>query len=264
MANQQCNVSDFQAGGLYQVFGYTVSMFAFWAVENSNGNTMYIGQALLQMSTKWLTFKLIFRLCLSAYIVRCMWKKYYRHYSHLVNNIRLFGVKDAPKVYEFEIVVGDPTSIILLNPVVSVLFVIDFWISVDFVSKAFYHIAQLVSMKEFFLAYLYLSRTLWFAYGTLSVVSHVLKKLHCERYFRGIDPTWTAIVVATIAGPFTYLQSRIALFAQIYQFLFTIIALDKDVIEASLPATLYVCTIGTLPLIFGFLPRCRIYPQARI
>ncbi|OQR89879.1 hypothetical protein THRCLA_22623 [Thraustotheca clavata] len=178
-------------------------------------------------STEWLVFKLVYRLCLSAYIVCCMWKKYYRHYPHLVNNIRLFGVRDAPKVYEFEIVVGDPTSIILLNPVVSALFVIDFWISVDYVSKAFFHIAQLVDLKLFFLACLYLSRTIWFAYGTLGVVSRILKKLHCERYFYGIDPTWTAIAVGMIAGPFTYAQSRFQLFVHTYNFLVTYTVVDE-------------------------------------
>ncbi|OQS04378.1 hypothetical protein THRCLA_20901 [Thraustotheca clavata] len=77
-------------------------------------------------------------------------------------------------VSKYEIVVGDPTSIIQLNPMVSALFIIDFWMSVDFVSRVLLHIEQL--------AYLYLSRTVWMAYGSLSVVSNLLKKMRRERY----------------------------------------------------------------------------------
>ncbi|OQR95603.1 hypothetical protein THRCLA_22104 [Thraustotheca clavata] len=164
-----------------------------------------------------------------------MWKYYYRHYLNLAKNI------------------GDPTSIILSNPVVSALFLVDFWI--NFVSRALFRVEQLVGITEFFIAYIYLSRTLWFAYGSLSVVSNVLKKIHCERYFHEIDPTLTAIVVAMIAGPFTFLQSQTKFFVEMYNFLFTFMIDEDHAIEASLASIIYTLTIGTLPVIFGFLPR---------
>ncbi|OQR95595.1 hypothetical protein THRCLA_22105 [Thraustotheca clavata] len=109
-------------------------------------------------------------------------------------------------------------------------------------------------MTEFFVAYIYLSRTLWLAYGSLNLISYILKKIHCEKYFHGIDPTWTAVVVAIVAGPFSYLQSRTEVFVQFYYFLFTFMANEDNELEAFFAAALYAFTIGTIPLLFGFLP----------
>ncbi|OQR97104.1 hypothetical protein THRCLA_07099 [Thraustotheca clavata] len=167
---------------------------------------MHVGQALVHMPTEWLTFKLIDRLSLSAYIVWCMWNKYYCHYIHLAENLRLFGIRDTPKVYEFEIVVGDPTSIILLIQL-SLL-------CLPSIS------GSLVGIKEFLLACMYLSRTLWFAYGFLCVASYLLKKFHPEEGFHGVDPTLTAIAVSILAGPFTFFQTRTEMFVHIYNYLF--------------------------------------------
>ncbi|OQR84227.1 hypothetical protein THRCLA_23091, partial [Thraustotheca clavata] len=261
IANRQSNVSEFQAISSFQFLGLDIARCVFWATESVNGNFIYAGHILIQTSITWLGFKFVFRLCLTAYIIWCMWNSYYRHYTHLATNLCLYGVKDDPKVYEFEIIVGDPTSIILLNPVVSALFVVDFWISADIVAKALFDIAQLVGTTEFFFAYLYLSRTVWFAYGTLSIVSQLLKKLRCEKYFHGIDPTWTAIGVATIAGSLTYLQAHIKFFVQIYNYLFTFMINSDNAIESSLSATLYTFTIGILPAMFGFASHDQIHCQ---
>ncbi|OQR99977.1 hypothetical protein THRCLA_21779, partial [Thraustotheca clavata] len=60
------------------------------------------------------------------------------HYYHLANNLRLFGISDAKPTDPIMIIVGDPTSIILLNPYVYLAFIIDIWISIELIVCAFF------------------------------------------------------------------------------------------------------------------------------
>ncbi|OQS07271.1 hypothetical protein THRCLA_00722 [Thraustotheca clavata] len=259
LARKQYNVSDFSSVVFTRFLGIVTNYITLWAVENQDDDTMFIGGWQPQMSFEWLLLKLVFRLCLSAYIVRYMWKHYYSYYPQLAKNLHRFGLENASSGSKFEIVIGDPTSIVILNPIVSALLVVDFWISVDFVGRVFNRIIQLAVIKDFLLAYLYLSRTLWFGYGSLSIMSYLLKRFDCARLFYGVDPTWTAIGIALVAGPMTLLQSRISFMVQFYNFIFTSISKNESEIEISIAVIFYTLLLGTLPVMFSFLPRESFY-----
>ncbi|OQR89363.1 hypothetical protein THRCLA_22705 [Thraustotheca clavata] len=255
VASGHKNISQFKFVGSVHFLGILTHINIMWAAENPSENVFYAGIAMMQMTIPWLTFKLFFRISLSIYIVRYMWKHYYRHYVHLSKALCFYGLDHATKNCKFEIIVGDPTSIILLDPVVSLLFIIDFWISEDFVGRVLNNILQLAVMKDFILAYLFLSRTVWFGYGSLNLTSYLLKKFHCDRYFHGVDPSWTAIGIALVAGPMTLLQSRMSFTIHFYNILFTSLANNDRETETVLASIFYTLILGVLPVVCGFMPR---------
>ncbi|OQS05257.1 hypothetical protein THRCLA_20676 [Thraustotheca clavata] len=97
---------------------------------------------------------------------------------------------------------------------------------------------------------------LWMAYGSLIMISYILKKMKREKSFNDADPTITAMVVMISAGPLTNLLCQILPFIELYYRLFKTLAKDEDSIESTFPVIVYSLTIGMLPVVYGFLPKC--------
>ncbi|OQS04772.1 hypothetical protein THRCLA_03016 [Thraustotheca clavata] len=192
-----------------------------------------------------------------------MWQKYYRHYYDLAINLRLLGIEDAKPTDRIEIVVGDPTSIILLNPYVSIAFILDIWVSIEFFIHALSRVTQFYEIKLCLLACFYLSRMLWLAYGALILLSYILKKIHYEKSFSEADPTLTAIIVSIITGPITNLNSRTIFFIDLYYHLFLSFAKDENSSDGAIPVVVFCFTIGMLPIVAGFLLKCPNCPHKR-
>ncbi|OQS05251.1 hypothetical protein THRCLA_20673 [Thraustotheca clavata] len=223
-----------------------------WTESN---DTIYIGFLNATTTRAWLTFKLAYRCCFCIYIMAYMWRQYYQHYYHLAANLRAFGFEKVTRTDRIDIVVGDPTSIILLNPYVSIVFILDVWVSIEFINRAIVRVNQVSDIGLFSVACFYLSRTLWFAYGGLIGVSYLLKKFHKEKSFEEADPTLTAMAVVIAAGPITNVQSHIMFFIDLYHYLFLALSKDENSNEVALSAIVYTFIIGSLPINFGFISK---------
>ncbi|OQR95596.1 hypothetical protein THRCLA_22107 [Thraustotheca clavata] len=259
LAKGLINVSAFSSTQRITFTRMPISYTALWAEPGNTTNFMHVGYIRAATSTTWRLFKFLYRLVLSGYLSHLLWIKYFQHCHQLFWNLTNFKVAGMPIDCPLELVLGDATSIILLDPLVCLLFIVDFWMSSDFVALAFIRVMQTSSFDTFFIACLYLSRTLWFGYGALALTSFCLKKLKKEKYFHPVDPTWTAISVMAIAGPFTLMQASLPLFRNIYNYVITCLASNSNEIESSLAAVVYTTLIGGLPILVGATPRfsCR-------
>ncbi|KDO26815.1 hypothetical protein SPRG_08105 [Saprolegnia parasitica CBS 223.65] len=251
------NASTFAVIEVGTLLGQPSSVSGVWVeiLPPTNAMLLYFAAQLSPGSTHWLYFKFAYRIGLTSVILERMWSTYYRHYRTLVSNLRALGVPNITDATWIEIVVGDPTALILQNSLVCGLFVVDFWCSIEIVGQSFVRLSQLQNLVTFSLAALYLSRTVWFAYLLLNLTGRALRRYHLERLIAQVDPTTVAVAVLFSVGPVTYMQSRTGFFVDIYHFLFTFIV-PKDRIdnykEDFLAAMLYSILIGLLPISYGF------------
>ncbi|EQC31192.1 hypothetical protein SDRG_11117 [Saprolegnia diclina VS20] len=76
-----------------------VSIFyhALWTRRRNDTSVVdyYVGIHRTTPVTAWVTFKLVARCVLVLYLVRCMWRDYYRHCLTLATNLRLYGIENA-------------------------------------------------------------------------------------------------------------------------------------------------------------------------
>ncbi|KAH9146617.1 hypothetical protein AeRB84_009521, partial [Aphanomyces euteiches] len=129
------------------------------------------------------------------------WSKlrYYTNYIILKSDLRTFGV--LPKFIRYEIVLGDPTCLILSDPFLSFVFVVDIWLSVAYGSMARLRSSQLHVLGQFLLACFYLSRNIWTAYFGMRCISMLVKKKGWEAFFIPLDPGLTAMIATFYFGP---------------------------------------------------------------
>ncbi|OQR92369.1 hypothetical protein ACHHYP_03790 [Achlya hypogyna] len=250
------NLSAINSVQVTSFFGVPISFAVSWAEPSTSSNIMFIGYIVAPSSREWVAIKFLYRCVLSIYIVRCMWFDYYRCGRNLGHSVAQYGVPDAA-AGPVEILLGDPTSVILLNPFVSLAFLLDVWFSVEYVNRAIVRADQLYELVTFAVACVYLSRTLWFAYGALNAASWTLKQLQWTRHFRDADPTLLAIVITLAAGPITYAQSQSLYFIDCYYALFRVFASGPDNNDVTLNVLLYTVLLGLLPVVTGFAPTPR-------
>ncbi|EQC28689.1 hypothetical protein SDRG_13564 [Saprolegnia diclina VS20] len=239
------------------LLGQPSSVSGVWVevLPTTNATFLYFAAQLSPGSTQWLYIKFAYRIGLTCVILERMWSTYFRHYRTLLWNLRALGVPNVTDTTFIEIVIGDPTALILQNTLVCGLFVIDFWCSMEIVGQSFVRLSQLQNLVTFSLAALYLSRTVWFAYLLLNLTGRTVRRYHLERLIAQVDPTTVAIAVLVSVGPVTFLQSRSGFFVDVYHFLFTFIVPNDhidDYKEDCLAAMLYSILIGLLPINYGF------------
>ncbi|OQS01210.1 hypothetical protein ACHHYP_01756 [Achlya hypogyna] len=249
--NVSTNTSCFET----RIFTVTIGTACIWitngdditilATNTSDNLTYYIAYK-LRTTVVFMTVKLLYRLALTSYLAVHMWTRYYRHYITLARQC----VK-LPNTQRCVIVLGDPTSMFLLHPFVSLCLALDVWLSIGAVSVEMLAVLQVRDRWQFFLACVYLSRTVWFCYLALACTSAVLKWGHWAHRFTPLDPTLVAIAAAFIAGPLTYIQGRSNLIAM-YLWVFNVVATDTHSTEGVFAVLLYTITIGLFPVQFGF------------
>ncbi|KDO20753.1 hypothetical protein SPRG_13335 [Saprolegnia parasitica CBS 223.65] len=204
-------------------------------------------------SSTWLYCKLGFRMATTLLILSLLWSTYYVHYRSLAIGLRQFGTCGESE--RLEIIVGDPTCLILQNTWICVLFVVDFWCSLETAGQCIFRIDQTADKWAFALSTLYLSRTVWFGYLVLNLSGYVLRRCGLESRVAQADPTGVAIGVALVVGPLTYYQLRLSAFIDLYHVLYTAFLPPNkamDYVEHIPPAILYTIVLGALPLVYSF------------
>ncbi|OQR89012.1 hypothetical protein ACHHYP_06520, partial [Achlya hypogyna] len=148
-------------------------------------------------SVSWLWCKLAFRSAVSGVTMYLMWTKYYGRCFELEALLRRSGHRrkcEATKgTWSYEVLWGDPTAMILMNPAIATIIAIDCWLSVDVVTLAIMRASQSNNLTVMVLGFLYLSRTVWFAYAALCITDRHLKRHEKEHAFAEVDPTLVAI-----------------------------------------------------------------------
>ncbi|ETV91631.1 hypothetical protein H310_13879 [Aphanomyces invadans] len=86
--------------------------------------TVYHGVVILETDV-WSWVKLSYRSLLACYILRILWHQYYRHVTALHTQLQVVGLDDWPECASFHVVVGDPTGLVVSDPVVALVMVID-------------------------------------------------------------------------------------------------------------------------------------------
>ncbi|EQC36340.1 hypothetical protein SDRG_06445 [Saprolegnia diclina VS20] len=97
--------------------------------------------------------------------------------------------------------------------------------------------------------------SVWFAFWALCLASYGLKRWHKEHLFATIDPTMLSITVMVYGPLLTWTSAHLPPFTRFYQWTLTF-GIPRDAIDEAIEATLacivYVGTIASLPLLYGF------------
>ncbi|EQC30918.1 hypothetical protein SDRG_11397 [Saprolegnia diclina VS20] len=206
----------------------------------------------------WVWFKFVYRICATLFVWNRLWRLYYRHVFELEARLQISGHRQTmPEgAWSYQLVVGDPTTIILMDPWVASLYFLDIWLSVTNLAIAIMQVTQNGNAKLMLLSMSYLARTVWFAYWGLCLVSFGLKRWQKEHIFGEVDPTLVAIAV-TIYGPvLTWMNGHVEIFTRIYRWTFyCLLPAERrsQEIESALGCVIYAGLITCIPLLYGLI-----------
>ncbi|KDO26717.1 hypothetical protein SPRG_20515 [Saprolegnia parasitica CBS 223.65] len=236
------------------------------ALHGSNASNIvtltYTYAATRFQSFLWL--KLCYRILLTLFVLWRMWRCYYRHCVALEAGVRAHGhasIRCDAAAWRYEVVLGDPTALILVDLKVALAFLVDIWLSTSNVGVSILRASQNGDLDVLWINVLYLSRTVWFAYCALCATAYGLKRWHKEHLFVEVDPTLVAVAV-TIYGPiFSWVSGNVAFMTRMYHWLFLVAvpeAVRGQENEMAIGCALYTLVIACLPLMYGFgAPRYR-------
>ncbi|EQC25244.1 hypothetical protein SDRG_16882 [Saprolegnia diclina VS20] len=204
-------------------------------------------------SIPWLWVKFVFRLVMTLISLRLMWTKYYRHVLALERLLAERGHRpDTKALWHYEVIWGDPTAMILMDPSIATIFAIDFWLSVDVVTLAIMRASQSEDIPVMLLGFLYLSRT---PTRRCALTDKRLKRLKTEHTFVDVDPTLVAIA-ATLYGPMVaWTVGNVGFALVVFHFLFELTvpsALVYVRFDGCLASTLYTLILAIMPVLYGF------------
>ncbi|KAF0694804.1 Aste57867_14328 [Aphanomyces stellatus] len=216
--------------------------------------------------TPWRVGKLIFRLVLCIWIARiCV--RYYEHVRHLRANLRRFVLHTHSSAVQYEIILGEPTCLVLANPFLCAAFVADLWASTESVAQACLRVCQTNDPFLFLVGMVYLSRMVWCAYLGLALLNPILKRTRRTHVVAPANTTALALAAFLAGGGLTYVQSSWPAMVAIYTWLF---ALDSSlggvhivrmntffvVLVYSLTMTALPCGVSAANASFNFLWYC--------
>ncbi|KAH9157402.1 hypothetical protein AeRB84_000766 [Aphanomyces euteiches] len=220
--------------------------------ETDTSDEIQVFQALVNwQQSSFLWIKLAVRIVLTAYVCREL-AVYYNNYNILATNFIKVGLSNK-SIVKIQIYVGDPTCVILSNVWVSLVFVLDFWFSIDSVGEALLAISQVHDLPAFLLAILYCSRSVWFAYFSMRASIIVIKRFHLEHYFQPIDPTMVAIAAVVYTATLMILSTTTPLMHVEY-LLWDVTLSEAAQLEAidTFPITTGITlALGAIPIIFS-------------
>ncbi|RHY26777.1 hypothetical protein DYB32_007307 [Aphanomyces invadans] len=227
------------------LLGLPIAEGCIWLVPPTDDATMtfhvYFARVELQgPAYNW--FKFAFRASLSVIIVYLVWSMYFVHYRPLVANLKQFGVDDdgaSSSIVTFEVFVGDPTSVVLSHPLVSLVFVWDVWLSPVYFGLATIRVSQTYEWWVFFLGALGCGLQMWFAYFTMRYATFLIKRWRVEHWFAAVDPGLVALASVVFSGPMMWVIANTSL-ATYFYFAWSIFE--------SIDVTTHVCmSIETFP-----------------
>ncbi|ETV94403.1 hypothetical protein, variant [Aphanomyces invadans] len=179
-----------------------------------------------KLSPWWLAFKFLYRAMLSLTILGLAIQSYYRHVGHLCANLAHFPLQphqaSLGAVTRYEVIVGEPSPLVMSNPYVCLAFVADICATSEYMGQACLRVCQTQSLWYFALAMVYLGRLVWCAYGTLVMHNAVRKRWGWAALTTPVDSTQVAVMVYFVGGFLTYLQGLWPSLINVYTWLFAL------------------------------------------
>ncbi|OQR93453.1 hypothetical protein ACHHYP_02524 [Achlya hypogyna] len=173
--------------------------------------------AAINYSALWITLKFCLRLCVSLLIAGEAYRLYYRHVHELRRLLRRYPLHPQPTAaVRYEIILGEPTTLISSHPIVILAFIVDFWASIEVVGQAILRVSQTKSLHYFILGAIFLSRSVWFSYGTLTALNAVLHRCKARPIFRPSNTTVVAVTSFVYAGVATMVQNTSIVMLHLY------------------------------------------------
>ncbi|KAH9110810.1 hypothetical protein LEN26_013623 [Aphanomyces euteiches] len=191
-------------------FGAVSNDACLWLEPVLNGTAsdeyeVYYG-ILVWESVVWSWCKLAFRCLLTLFIMRVMWQRYCRHYFPLLRGLEEIGI-DA-KFSRYEVIVGDPTYLILSDPLVGLVMLTDTLVAPAYVSWSLLRISQYKDIPALALGLFYFTRQVWCGYFVMRILSYVAKARQWENKFAPVDPGALGIGFFLFAGPLISLTAN--------------------------------------------------------
>ncbi|KAH9189335.1 hypothetical protein AeNC1_008689 [Aphanomyces euteiches] len=167
----------------------------------------------------WCWVKLLVRCALTLFILRVLWARYCRHYLPLLRGLQEIGIDD--KYGRYEVIVGDPTYLILSYPWVSIVMMADILTTPPYIAWSALRVCQYNDLIAFSLGCLYSTRFVWYGYMAMRCLSYIAKKRRWESKFTPIDPGVLGFGVLLYSGPVLSLIGTTPMMA-IFQMTWTI------------------------------------------
>ncbi|RHY11088.1 hypothetical protein DYB30_004021 [Aphanomyces astaci] len=234
---------------------------AAWAVmlpahnsTTSNVATIYYVFAPHILSPAWIIAKLSYRLVVSVCIFVYSVYRYYRPLWHLRWSLQRLPLHVSSTAVRYDVVVGEPTCLVLSNAWVCLAFVVDFWGSTEFFGSACLRMGQTNDIGLFVLGVLYLGRTVWCAYASLVVLNATLKRLHMAQWAVPANTTTLAIAVTVGGGFLTSVQVKLPPLMAFYTWLLTLVNTvdgNGNVVALDDTAAMVVYVVGMTATCFG-------------
>ncbi|CAK4123313.1 unnamed protein product [Aphanomyces euteiches] len=158
----------------------------------------YFGTNTLE-GVRWSWFKMTFRCLLTIYILFVLWWRYCRHYRALFLGLRQVGMGEQYSRYQ--VIVGDPTYLILSDPFVSLVMIIDISFVPEYIAWSIFRVCQFQDILAFFLGCFYSSRFVWCGYLAMRCLSYLVHRRQWETKFTPIDPGILGIGAFLYGGP---------------------------------------------------------------
>ncbi|KAH9116548.1 hypothetical protein AeMF1_009532 [Aphanomyces euteiches] len=191
-------------------FGVPSSDSCLWFESTKDDNVYMVYYATILLDGPILSWsKFTIRCSLSIYITWTLWRRYYSTFESLKVNLRDIGV--AKDYVGYEIYPGDATCLIVSDPFVSLIFVIDLWLAVPYTSLSILRICQFEHVGFYLLGCMYMARTGWIGYFGMKCASMIVKKIKWESSFTPIDPGLMAIAASLNSGPMATLYGMTSL-----------------------------------------------------
>ncbi|RQM29889.1 hypothetical protein B5M09_000943 [Aphanomyces astaci] len=220
----------------------------------SNVATIYYVFAPHILSPAWIIAKLSYRLVISVCIFVYSVYRYYRPLWHLRWSLQRQPLHVSSTAVRYDVVVGEPTCLVLSNAWVCLAFVVDFWGSTEFFGSACLRMGQTNDIGLFVLGVLYLGRTVWCAYASLVVLNATLKRLHMAQWAVPANTTTLAIAVTVGGGFLTSVQVKLPPLMAFYTWLLTLVNTvdgNGNVVALDDTAAMVVYVVGMTATCFG-------------
>ncbi|KAG9398089.1 hypothetical protein AC1031_015009 [Aphanomyces cochlioides] len=140
-----------------------------------------------------------FRCLLTLYILSVLCRRYCRSYRPLFQGLREIGLRD--QYCRYEIIVGDPTYVILSDPLVALVMVTDTMLAPPYIAWSIVRVCQFHDLSAFFLGCFYSSRYVWCGYLAMRCTSYMARWRRWEAKFSPIDPGMLAIAALLYGDP---------------------------------------------------------------
>ncbi|KAH9130600.1 hypothetical protein LEN26_008372 [Aphanomyces euteiches] len=137
----------------------------------------------------WSWFKFGYRCLLTLYILQVLWQRYGRHYKDLFQSLHSIGVQED-HYRHYEVIMGDPTYLVVSNPLVSLVMMIDIMLAPDFIAWSVERVTQFRDISSFSLGCFYSSRVEWIFFHAMLVLSSQGPRMGSEIQSRGPGHTW--------------------------------------------------------------------------